>query len=407
MRTYANDSRSLTWLTALVLAWAIAGCDGGGGGSGGTGTSVLPGAAGAAGAAATDPTVSSASPSNGAINVSTSTSGSGAAPVLTGKTVTATFTQAMTPLTVTQFGTFSLKVTTGADVPGTVTMNAANTIATFTPTAAALLANTNYTATMAITARNAGGTPMPGPVSWSFTTAATASTGQSSPNIGTASTYGVFASNAAVTLAVDSIVNGDVGLNPAGACNNCVVGTTVIGGVINNGGALAVQAQTDFGAAYAEASTRATNACTLSSPADISAAQAVCVGFSPATPGPTYGPGLYRAASPIGFTGTITLDAGGNPDAVFIFQTNSALTTATNSTVVLAGGAKAKNVWWIVGSAATLGVTSTFKGTVIANGAAISVLNGTVGVRTLVEGRLFSSSAAVGVAQFATVTVPQ
>jgi len=57
----------------------------------------------------------------------------------------------------------------------------------------------------------------------------------------------------------------------------------------------------------------------------------------------------------------MTLDAGGNPDAVFIFQTDTAITTGSNSVVVLANGAKAKNVWWIAGSAATLGVSSTFK----------------------------------------------
>jgi hypothetical protein len=126
------------------------------------------------------------------------------------------------------------------------------------------------------------------------------------------------------------------------------------------------------------------------------------------TNGPTYVPGLYRTADPIGVgVGfTITLDAGGNADAVFIFQTNAAITTGTNSEVLLANGAQAKNVWWMAGSAATLGVSSIFNGTVITNGAAIQVLNGTALEPTLVEGRLLSA-AAVGVDAFATVTVPQ
>jgi hypothetical protein len=248
---------------------------------------------------------------------------------------------------------------------------------------------------------------MPNPVAWSFTTTAGAITGQASPNLATAGTYGVFASSAAVTLAANALVNGDVGLNPAGACNNCVIGTTIIGGVIHSGDAQAIQAQTDFGAAYVEASTRATNACPIVD-GELSSAQAACGGF---TPGPVYRAGLYRTATAmgVGVGFTITLDAQNNPDAVFIFQTNTAITTGTNSKVVLANGAQAKNVWWIAGSAATLGVSSTFKGTVIANGAAITVLNGTGGVGgvpTLVEGRLFSSSAAVEVDQFATVTVP-
>jgi len=63
-------------------------------------------------------------------------------------------------------------------------------------------------------------------------------------------------------------------------------------------------------------------------------------------------------------------------------------------------------VWWIAGSAATLGVSSTFKGTVLANSAAVTVLGGTALQPTLVEGRLFSSGAAAEVDTFATVTVP-
>jgi len=225
-----------------------------------------------------------------------------------------------------------------------------------------------------------------------------------SPTLGTAAPYGVFASAAAVTLAANSSVVGDVGLNPVGACNNCVVGVTVTG-TIHNGDAQAIQAQTDFGSAYTDAANRATNACTLVD-GELSHAQAACGGV---TSGPTYAPGLYRTANPIGVgaTFTITLDAGGNADAVFIFQTDAAITTGSNSKVVLAGGALAKNVWWMAGTAATLGVSSTFKGTVIANGAGVQVLGGTVLDPTLVEGRMFSSSAAVGVDAFATVTVPQ
>jgi hypothetical protein len=226
-----------------------------------------------------------------------------------------------------------------------------------------------------------------------------------SPSLRTASTYGVFASAAAVTLAANSSVTGDVGLKPAGACNNCVVGVTILNGVIHNGDAAATQAQTDFNNAYIDAANRATNACPITG--DLSAAQANCVGYTPSTPGPTYGPGLYRTATTITLSGNMTLDAHNNPDAVFIFQTNSAITTGSNSTVTLANLAQAKNVWWMAGSAATVGVSSHFKGTVIANGAAVTVLGGTALAPTLVEGRLFSHSAGAVVDTYATVTVPQ
>lgn len=226
-----------------------------------------------------------------------------------------------------------------------------------------------------------------------------------SPTLGAAATYGIFASNAAITLAVNSSVSGNVGLNPAGACNNCVVGVTVLNGVVHNGDQAAIDAQTAFNTAYIDAANRATNACAIVD-GELSHAQAACAGV---TNGPSYAPGLYRTANPIGVgsTFTITLDAGGNPDAVFIFQTDAALTTGTSSTVTLTGGAQAKNVWWMAGSAATLGVSSIFKGTVIANGAAVQVLGGTALLPTVVEGRLFSHAAGVVLDTFSSVTVPQ
>jgi len=358
--------------------------------------------------------VGSASPSDGATNVPTSTSGSGVAPVVTGTLVIANFTQPMNPLTITPIGTFTLIQTiSGTDVPGTVTMNVANTVATFTPTAAALLVNTQYTATVTTVAKNAGGTAMPSPVSWKFTTAAALSTGQSNLDLGTAGPYALFA-GAAINLAITatpSRIVGDVGLQPAAACNGCNVLPALpetIVGVIHSGDAPAIQARNDYEAAFIDGSTRATNACVLAAPADISAAQGACGGnFSPGTPGPTYGPGLYRSASPIGFTGTITLDAGGNPNAVFIFQSDSAIEPAVNSTVVLAGLAKASNVWWIAGTAGTIQLGATFKGTLIAtSGATVGVGSDALNPTT-VEGRVYSRTAGATVGEFTTITVPQ
>ena len=227
-----------------------------------------------------------------------------------------------------------------------------------------------------------------------------------SPVLGVAGTYGIFVGNdAGVTLAVDALVVGDVGLmDGLGTCGNCTPLTVT--GAIENGTAAAIAAKAAFEAAYAEASTRSANACTLADASELANAQGACVGLTPGTPGPIYGPGLYRTADPIEFSGTITLDAGNNADAVFIFQSDAAITTKPNSTVVLANGALAKNVWWIAGSAATLGLSSTFKGTVIATAGVTVGVGSTIGAPTQVAGRVFSRTAAATVGAFSTVTVP-
>lgn len=82
--------------------------------------------------------------------------------------------------------------------------------------------------------------------------------------------------------------------------------------------------------------------------------------------GETLGPGIYYDSSSFAITGTLTLDGGNNPNSVFIFQAGSSLTTATNSIVSLINGAQACNVYWQVGSDATLGTTSHFSGTIMA-----------------------------------------
>jgi type VI secretion system secreted protein VgrG len=82
--------------------------------------------------------------------------------------------------------------------------------------------------------------------------------------------------------------------------------------------------------------------------------------------GQTLKAGVYNSASSLGLTGTLTLDAENNPDAVFIFQAGSTLTTASSSVVAMINGAQACNVFWQVGSSATFGTTSDFTGHVFA-----------------------------------------
>jgi hypothetical protein len=86
-------------------------------------------------------------------------------------------------------------------------------------------------------------------------------------------------------------------------------------------------------------------------------------------------PGVYNFSSTAQLTGTLALDAKNDPNAVFIFQIGSTLTTASSSQVVLLNGAQAQNVFWQVGSSATLGTSSTFEGAIMAY-ASITVESG-------------------------------
>src|ERR1039458_9186938 len=151
---------------ALLIAALLAG-----GGIGRVFAAVDPGVTVAPGTlvgAATEPTVISSSPSNRATSVPTSTNSSNN--VVTGTVVTATFSQPMDPATISSSSagdllTFAVKETTANhiprnDVPGTVVMNEANTVATFTPTSSALNPNTSYTATVTMAAKNAAGVAM-------------------------------------------------------------------------------------------------------------------------------------------------------------------------------------------------------------------------------------------------------
>ena len=114
--------------------------------------------------------------------------------------------------------------------------------------------------------------------------------------------------------------------------------------------------------------------------------------------GRTIPPGVYQGGT-IELTGTVILDAGGDPNALFVFKAASTLVTASASRVVLANGAQARNVFWQVGSSATFGTTTQFTGTVIAN---ISI---TATTGASIVGRLIARNGAVTL-DSNTITVP-
>lgn len=164
--------------------------------------------------------------------------------------------------------------------------------------------------------------------------------------LGTAGSFGVLAGST-VTNTGPSVINGDLGVSPGTAITGFPPGT--VNGTIHAADAVAAQAQSDTTIAYDDAAGR--------TPA---VAVAGDIGGLTATPG------VYKSSSSLGLTGDVTLDAQGDPDAVFIFQVASTLTTASNSRVVLVNGASPCNVFWQIGSSATLGTATTFRGTILA-----------------------------------------
>ena len=178
---------------------------------------------------------------------------------------------------------------------------------------------------------------------------------QPTVGLGTADSFAVLAGST-VTNTGPSTVNGDLGVSPGAAVTGFPPGT--VHGTIHAADAVAGQAQTDLTTAYNDAAAR-TPAATVSG--DLG--------------GRTLTAGVYKSASSLGLTGALTLDAQGNPNAVFIFQAGSTLTTASGSHVNLINGAQPCNVFWQIGSSATLGTSSVLSGNILAL-TSISIDNG-------------------------------
>jgi hypothetical protein len=109
----------------------------------------------------------------------------------------------------------------------------------------------------------------------------------------------------------------------------------------------------------------------------------------------TFTPGIYTdTAAAIQIQGDLTLDAGGNPNAEFFFQTAGTLTTIAGTRILLTGSAKASNVWWQVGSSATLGTGTEFQGNILAD-TSITMLLGTTSCGRLLAGAFTATGAFV------------
>lgn len=154
----------------------------------------------------------------------------------------------------------------------------------------------------------------------------------------------------AVTNTGATMVTGDLGLSPGTSVGGFPPG--ILNGTLHINDPIANQAKLDLTAAYNDAAGRvATDMVTLSGN----------IG------GLTLTPGLYKSTSSLSISsGDVTFDALGDPNAVFIIQIASSLTTTSDRKVILSNGAQASNIFWQVSSSATFGTTTVFKGTIIA-----------------------------------------
>jgi type VI secretion system secreted protein VgrG len=170
------------------------------------------------------------------------------------------------------------------------------------------------------------------------------------------------------------MIFGDVGVSPGSAIAILPDGQP-IGGEVHAGDPVALQAQTDLTAAYNNLAGRPCLPANNRTDVDLG--------------GKTLAPGVYCFDSSAGITGDLVLDAQGNPNAEWVFQVGTTLTTATDSTVSVIGGSGC-NVYWQIGSSATLGTRTKLIGNIVAHDS-ITLVNGS----TVLVGRTLARLASV------------
>jgi uncharacterized repeat protein (TIGR01451 family) len=192
------------------------------------------------------------------------------------------------------------------------------------------------------------------------------------PSLGTTTFFAVLGGST-VTNTGPTVINGDLGVSPGSVVPGFPPGIVVPPGTVHAADAVAAGAQRDNTIAY---NALAAQVCNFNlTGQDLG--------------GLTLIPGVYCFSSSAQLTGTLTLNAQGNANAVFIFQIGGTLTTASNSSVNIINGGSACNVFWQVGSSAILGTTTSFIGNILA------LTNITLNTGARVSGRALAQNGAV------------
>jgi Ice-binding-like/PEP-CTERM motif len=195
-------------------------------------------------------------------------------------------------------------------------------------------------------------------------------------NLGTSGNFAVLAGTTVTNTGPSVIDGGDVGVSPGSAITGFPPGATVPPFVLHAADAVAAQAQVDLTTAY--------NAAAGLAPTQDLTGQDLG--------GLTLTPGVYFFSSSAQLTGTLTLNDQGNPNAQFVFQIGSTLTTASNSSVVSINGGSMPgcDVFWQIGSSATLGTGTAFEGHILA----LTSITMTTGA-TILDGSALARNGAV------------
>ena len=203
---------------------------------------------------------------------------------------------------------------------------------------------------------------------------------------------GNIGAGSAVTTGANNTVNGSIysGAAVTTGASTSVSGSMYAIGAITNGAGFTIAGSQYLSPApeYTAATDIYTAAITSLNAAKSDISGRAATGFSGVLASATFGPGVYNSTAAIGLAGaaTVTLDGGGNTNAVFIFKTDAAIVTGAASQVVLINGARARNVFWSPGGALVTGADSIFVGNILATSYV------SLGANTGIEGRIFSQN---------------